>query len=179
MIKISAGSNVDPCIDLLRNDILSVTNNDCLATVNTNVYLRDDNVKKAKFQQSVNLSTNRLIDRENRDQSMVWPSPIITFVWDEPFIIGRVTNGIEIRCLETCALNKETLLQTFTELNRIKFLVRATSGVIFAGGATEIWCLRRTDIPLQRQKLLESKLFQVAIDLTVNIAFIYFLREFL
>lgn len=168
LITTTLGYNIDPSVCLLKNDMLAVTNNDSLLIFDTTEYYSDRDDKQAILQSSGNSATNCLIGQDGNPQSMQWSSALSSLTWDEPFIIGRIGNGVEIRCLETCNINQQTLLQTFTELNRVKSLVKAKSGVIFAAGATEIWCLRRVEIPLQRQKLLENKFFQLAIDLTVS-----------
>lgn len=84
-------------------------------------------------------------------------------VWDEPFVIGRIKDNIEVRSLE----GKDTLVQTLPELKNSRFLVRSDKGTIFAAGSSELWCIRMVDIPTQREQLLQKKKFQLAIELTV------------
>lgn len=171
-MDITIGYNMDPCICLLKDDLLAVTNNDSVLTFNVNNY-RSDRDKLTQLQRS----GNRLNypEDENRYQSMKWSNALTGLAWDEPFLLGCLENGVvEIRYLDTYDLSKPMLLQTFNELNRIKFLVRAQTGVIFVAGGSELWCLRRIPIPIQRQKLLEQKMFQVAIDLTVGITYLLF-----
>lgn len=173
-MDITIGYNMDACICLLRNNILAVTNHDTVLTFNTNNYLSDrDKLTQLQRTGKSSLLNDRDPDADDNAMSATqWSSSLMALAWDEPFILGCVSNGIEIRHLESYGSSKQVLLQTLAELNRIKFLVRAKSGVIFAAGSTEIWCLRRVPIALQRQKLLDNKLFQVAIDLTVSVTFL-------
>ncbi|GBO99399.1 hypothetical protein EVAR_70112_1 [Eumeta japonica] len=55
----------------------------------------------------------------------MWSSPLLGLVWDEPFVVGRISSGIEIRCLENNGIDKETLVQSIPELSKIKHLVRS------------------------------------------------------
>lgn len=84
-------------------------------------------------------------------------------VWDDPFVVGRIKDNIEVRSL----VDKDTLVQTLPELKDTKFLVRSDKGTIFAAASSELWCIRMVDIPTQREQLLQKKKFQLAIELTV------------
>lgn len=98
---------------------------------------------------------------------MMWSSLLLGFVWDEPFVVGRVSSGIEVRCLENNSIDKDTLVQSIPELSKIKHLVRSAKGTIFAAAISELWCIRLVDVTSQRQQLLHQKRFQLAIELTV------------
>lgn len=84
-------------------------------------------------------------------------------VWDDPFVLGRIKDNIEVRSL----VDKDTLVQTLPELKDTRFLVRSDKGTIFAAASSELWCIRMVDIPTQREQLLQKKKFQLAIELTV------------
>lgn len=89
---------------------------------------------------------------------------IFFLVWDEPFVVGRIKNTIEVRSL----VGKDTLVQTLPDLKNTRFLVRSDKGTIFTAASSELWCIRMVDIPTQREELLQQKKFQLAIELTVS-----------
>lgn len=162
---------MDPCICLLK-DIIGVSKDEYLVTIDPDVYKarKDD---KAKVQGALDSSTSN--KGKNPLQPITWSGPLLALVWDEPFVVGRVANGIEIRCLEANGINKDTLVQSIPELSKTKHLVRSGRGTIFAAAISELWCIRMVDISVQRQQLLQQKKFQLAIELTVS--FKYFLMK--
>lgn len=91
----------------------------------------------------------------------------MSVVWDEPYAIGRISTGIEVRCLQGNGINKDTIVQNIPELAKTKFLIRSEKGTIFAASVSELWYIRLVDIPTQRQNLLPQKKYQLAIELTV------------
>ncbi|XP_037947874.1 vam6/Vps39-like protein [Teleopsis dalmanni] len=164
LIVTSSAYNMEPSICILKNSLLGMSKDEYLVAIDPNDYIkREDN----KLPNQGNFdSLSKHSDNKNILKPLMWSSSLLDLVWDEPYVIGRVSNGIEIRSLETNSINKDTLVQTIPELNKTKFLVRSGSGTIFAAATSELWCIRLVDIAIQRQQLLQQKKFQLAIDLT-------------
>ncbi|XP_073823691.1 vacuolar protein sorting 39 isoform X1 [Musca autumnalis] len=162
LIVTSSSHNMDPCICLLK-DIIGISKDEYLVTIDPSVYLarKDD---KAKAQGAIDTTTTS--KGKNPLKPIMWSGSLLALVWDEPFVVGRVSNGIEIRCLEANGINKDTLVQSIPELSKTKHLVRSGRGTIFAAAISELWCIRMVDISVQRQQLLQQKKFQLAIELT-------------
>ncbi|KNC27078.1 hypothetical protein FF38_10779 [Lucilia cuprina] len=162
LIVTSSSHNLDPSICLLKDDILSITKDEYLVAINLQNYKerKDD---KTKVQASLEATGGK---GKTALKPMMWSSPLLGLVWDEPFVVGRVANGIEVRCLEANGIDKDTLVQSIPELNKTKHLVRSAKGTIFAAAISELWCIRLVDITTQRQQLLQQKRFQLAIELT-------------
>lgn len=152
---------MDPCICLLK-DKIGVSKDEYLVTIDPTVYLarKDDKSKAQGAMDSTGKGKNSL-------QPIMWSGPLLDLVWDEPFAVGRVSNAIEVRCLEGNGINKDTLVQSIPELSKTRHLVRSCRGTIFAAAISELWCIRMVDISVQRQQLLQQKKFQLAIELTV------------
>ncbi|KAM7360062.1 vacuolar protein sorting 39 [Cochliomyia hominivorax] len=161
LIVTSSSHNLDPSICLLKNDILGITKDEYLVAINLENYkeLKDDKKSQGSLEATAGKGKNAL-------KPMMWSSPLLGLVWDEPYVVGRVANGLEVRCLESNGIDKDTLVQTIPELNKTKHLIRSAKGIIFAAAISELWCIRLEDIATQRQQLLQQKKFQLAIELT-------------
>jgi Vam6/Vps39-like protein vacuolar protein sorting-associated protein 39 len=86
-------------------------------------------------------------------------------VWDEPYILGLVTDAVEVRDLDT----NQNLIQTIPELQKARFLISGKNGqhgLIFAASISHLWCIEATDIATQRQNLLLDKKWFLALKLT-------------
>lgn len=164
LIVTSSSHNMDPSICLLKDNILGVSKDEFLVAINPEVYKerKDD---KAKSQGALETPSNK---GKPPIKPMVWSSPLLGLVWDKPFVLGRVANGIEVRCLDVSGIDKETLVQSIPELSKVRHLVRSARGTIFAAAISELWCIRMVDITTQRQQLLQQKKFQLAIEITVS-----------
>uniref|UniRef100_A0A1A9VCV0 CNH domain-containing protein n=1 Tax=Glossina austeni TaxID=7395 RepID=A0A1A9VCV0_GLOAU len=162
LIVTSSSYSIDPCMCLLKNNMLGVSKDEYLVAIDPNEYLikKDD---KSKVQGSVDVAST---DTKPALKPMAWSSPLLALVWDAPFVVGRVTNGLEIRYLESSGISKDTLVQSIPELNKTKHLVRSAPGTIFAAAISELWCIRLVDISIQRHQLLQQKKFGLAIELT-------------
>ncbi|XP_075145263.1 vacuolar protein sorting 39 [Haematobia irritans] len=161
LIVTSSSHSMDPCICLLK-DIIGVSKDEYLVTIDPSEYLarKDDKSKPQAIDATSSGKT------KNPLKPISWSGPLLSLVWDEPFAVGRVSTGIEIRCLEANGINKDTLVQFIPELNKTKHMVRSGQGIIFCAAISELWCIRMVDITLQRQQLLQQKKFQLAIELT-------------
>uniref|UniRef100_A0A1I8Q852 CNH domain-containing protein n=1 Tax=Stomoxys calcitrans TaxID=35570 RepID=A0A1I8Q852_STOCA len=161
LIVTSSSHSMDPCICLLK-DIIGVSKDEYLVTIDPADYLaRKDEKSKT---QAIDSTTSG--KAKNPLKPIMWSGPLLALVWDEPFAIGRVASGIEVRFLEANGINKDTLVQSIPELSKTKHLVRSGKGIIFAAAISELWCIRMVDVSIQRQQLLQQKKFQLAIELT-------------
>ncbi|EDW95878.1 vam6/Vps39-like protein [Drosophila yakuba] len=152
----SSSISRDPCICLIRNNMLGISKDSYLVVVDPSQYKESDGSTNSTDVRPGAMESNSSLT------PLLWSSPLLDLVWDEPFAVGRVNNAIEVRCL----VGKDTLVQTIPELQKTKFLVHADKGTIFAAATSELWCIRMVEIPIQRQQLLQQKKFQLAIELT-------------
>lgn len=91
-------------------------------------------------------------------------------VWDEPYAIGLLPNGIEVRVLDASGSMKDTFIQTLPEIQKARHLVRfSKKGLLFAASMTQLYCIQGVDIQKQCQSLLQQKKIQLALQLTVCI----------
>ncbi|XP_067624404.1 vam6/Vps39-like protein [Eurosta solidaginis] len=164
LIVTSSSQSLDPCICRIKDNMLGVSKDEFLVVIDPSDYVkkRDDKLKS----QSIIEAAMGNVEIKNKPQPMLWSSALLDIVWDDPYVIGRVANAIEIRCIEGSSINKDTLVQSIPELSKTKFLVRSAKGIIFAAAISELWCIRMVDVPAQRQILLQQKKFQLAIGLT-------------
>lgn len=91
-----------------------------------------------------------------------------SIVWDNPYAVALVNNILEVRILDQSGSNKDTFIQTLTELNKARLLIRAKKGLLFAASVTQLWCIEMVDITKQTNTLLQQKKFQLALQLTVS-----------
>ncbi|KAH8382910.1 hypothetical protein KR009_005771 [Drosophila setifemur] len=155
----SSSISRDPCICLIRNSFLGISKDSYLVMVDPSQYKSKESEGNATSIEEV-----RPGGRESKKSlsPLLWTSPLLGLVYDEPYAVGRVNNAIEVRSL----IGKDTLVQSIPELAKTRFLVRAGKGTIFAAATSELWCIRLVDIPTQRQQLVQHKKFQLAIELT-------------
>lgn len=101
--------------------------------------------------------------------TIVWSEPPQMLVWDEPFLLGLVTDAVEVRVLDRSGLEKDNLVQMIPELQKARFLISGKSGhqgLIFAASISHLWCIEAIDIATQRQSLLQDKKWFLALQLT-------------
>lgn len=161
LIVTSSSHSVDPCVCVIKNHMFGVSKDEYLVPIDPKDFVKTkDQLAKANKEAAVSA------EAKNTLKPLTWSSSVLDLVWDEPFAIGRIANGVEVRCLESSGLNKDTLVQSIPELGKVKFMVRSGKGTIFAAAISEVWFIQLVDIPTQRQSLLQQKKFQLAIELT-------------
>lgn len=97
-------------------------------------------------------------------------------VWDEPYAVGLLPNGIEVRVLDASGSMKDTFIQSLSDVQKARHLVRSKKGLLFAASVTHLWCIQAADIQKQCQTLLQQKKFQLALQLTVNFTFSFLFK---
>jgi Vam6/Vps39-like protein vacuolar protein sorting-associated protein 39 len=111
-------------------------------------------------------STSVLDPKANKAHPTIqFSEPPQMLVWDEPYILGLVTDAVEVRDLDT----NQNLIQTIPELQKARFLISGKNGqhgLIFAASISHLWCIEATDIATQRQNLLLDKKWFLALKLT-------------
>src|SRR5690349_24935715 len=60
--------------------------------------------------------------------TIAWSESPQMLVWDEPYLLGLVTDAVEVRVLDTSGLDKDNLIQTIPELQKARFLISGKSG---------------------------------------------------
>ncbi|XP_011210738.2 vam6/Vps39-like protein [Bactrocera dorsalis] len=164
LIVTSSSHSMDPCICLIKHKMLGVSKDQYLVPIDPSDYVKTPD-EKLKVHGAMEGAVGNT-EVKNKPKLMMWSSPLLDIVWDEPYVIGRVASGIEVRSIDSGSINKDTLVQTIPELNKTKFLVRSCKGTIFAAAISELWCIRMVEVPTQRKILLQQKKFQLAIGLT-------------
>lgn len=99
-------------------------------------------------------------------------------VWDEPYAIGLLPNGVEVRVLDASGSMKDTFIQRLSEIQKARHLVRSKKGLLFAASMTQLYCIQGVDIQKQCQSLLQQKKFQLALQLTVSTKYYRFSSRF-
>lgn len=89
-------------------------------------------------------------------------------VWDNPYAVALVNNCVEVRVLDQSGSNKDTFIQTISELSKARLLIRAKKGLLFAASVTQLWSIEMVDIGKQTNTLLKQNKFQLALQLTVS-----------
>lgn len=56
-----------------------------------------------------------------------------------------------------------------SELPKVRFIVSARPGLLYAASIGQIWCLQAVDVAKQRKVLVDAKKFELAIKLTVRL----------
>lgn len=69
---------------------------------------------------------------------------------------------------------KDTFIQTLSDVQKARYLIRSKKGLIFAASISQLWCIQAIDIPKQRHNLLQQKKFQLALQLTVSSAVCFY-----
>lgn len=90
-------------------------------------------------------------------------------VWDQPYAVGLIPNGIEIRVLDAPGTMKDSFIQSMAELKNVRHLARSKKGLLFAASVSQLYCIQMEDIQAQCQSLMKQKKFQLALQLTVKI----------
>lgn len=164
MFPTSSSRTIDPCLTLIDNEkYFGVVKDDYLITIPSS-----DELKNAKTKPES--GTSVLDPKANKSfPTIQWSEPPQMLVWDEPYLLGLVTDAVEVRVLDTSGLEKEHLIQTIPELQKARFLISGKSGqqgLIFAASISHLWCIEAIDIATQRQNLLQDKKWFLALQLT-------------
>ncbi|VEN61538.1 unnamed protein product, partial [Callosobruchus maculatus] len=96
-----------------------------------------------------------------RNKALRWSEIPINIAWDEPYALGIITDGIEVLTLEP-----SSLVQTLGNMPKVRFIVAAQQGLLYAAAISQIWCIHSVDIAKQRKILVDGKHFQLALKLT-------------
>ncbi|KAH0999814.1 hypothetical protein HUJ04_013582 [Dendroctonus ponderosae] len=102
---------------------------------------------------------NTLGETEKK-QTLKWSEPPVLLAYDAPYTLGILTD-----CIEVCSLDPSMSVQTLPDMPKVRFLVQAQQGTLFAASLSQIWCLRMVDIAKQRELLLNAKEFRLALNL--------------
>lgn len=124
---------------------------------------------EAKNSKTKPVSGTSILEANKAFPTIVWSEPPQMLVWDEPYILGLVTDGVEVRVLDTSGLEKDNLIQIIPELQKARFLISGKTdqqGLIFAASISHLWCIEAIDIATQRQNLLQDKKWFLALQLT-------------
>lgn len=161
----SNSRSIDPCVALIDNDrFFAVVKDEHLITIPTNDEAKN-NPSKLDSEASI------LIPQSNKASpiTITWSEPPILVVWDRPYLLGLMTDSVEVRVLDTSGLDKDNLIQTIPDLQKARFLINGRNnqqGLIFAASTTHLWCIESIDIATQRQNLLQDKKWFLALQLT-------------
>ncbi|KAJ8942577.1 hypothetical protein NQ318_010385 [Aromia moschata] len=96
-----------------------------------------------------------------RNKALRWSDVPVTLAWDEPYALGVLTDSIEVLTLEP-----NGLVQTLTDMPKVRFIVTAQQGLLFAASVSHIWSIQAVDVGKQRKVLVDGKQFQLALKLT-------------
>ncbi|XP_055309525.1 vam6/Vps39-like protein [Sitodiplosis mosellana] len=160
----SSSKTIDPCITVI-NELFAVVKDEFLIAVDPK-----SSVLQETCATSGKISKEQATlpqDQTNKSfKSFAWSHPISQLVWDEPYAIGLLPNGVEVRVLDASGSMKDTFIQTLPEIQKARHLVRSKKGCIFAASMTQLYCIQGIDIQKQCQSLLQQKKFQLALQLT-------------
>lgn len=174
----SSSRTIDPCIALI-DGYFAVAKDEYLFAV--------DPKNKSLQEPSTSLSYFPANTESTKFKALEWTNPLqvlgewICFnrenisliielwtVWDNPYAVALVNNVVEVRVLDQSGSNKETFIQTLSDLNKARLLIRAKKGLLFAASVSQLWCIEMVDITKQTNTLLQQKKFQLALQLTVS-----------
>ncbi|CAG9762237.1 unnamed protein product [Ceutorhynchus assimilis] len=126
----------------------SNTNEPCLLAVSDSHFLlsRDEQTILVK----TSGETNRL----------KWPDSPIYLAHDEPYTLGVLTDSILV-----CSLEPGKAIQALIDMPKVRLLVRAKCGIIFAASLCQIWCLVAVDYAKQEEILLDAMEFELALKI--------------
>lgn len=163
MFPASSSRTIDPCICLIYNEkYFGVVKDEYLITIATTDVAKDASMRPDGGASILDPKTKSFPNIE-------WSEPPQMLVWDEPYLLGLVTDSVEIRVLDTSGLDKNNLIQVIPELQKARFLISGKSGqngLIFAASTSCLWCIASIDIATQRQSLLQDKKWFLALQLT-------------
>ncbi|KAI4463656.1 cnh domain containing [Holotrichia oblita] len=102
-------------------------------------------------------------DKGSAEKSKVlkWSDTPTGLVWDNPYLLGILSDSIEIQHLDPGGL-----IQTLPNLPKVRFIVRARQGLLIAASVSSVWYINAIEVATQRKVLLDSKQFELAIQLT-------------
>lgn len=124
---------------------------------------------KARQDSTVSSASISGLDTKNsKTPTIAWSEPLQNFVWDEPYLIGLVTDSVEVRVLDPSGLERENLIQVIPDLPKARFLIRGKRGLLYAASLSHLWCIQAVDLTKQRKMLLKEKKFHLALQLTVR-----------
>lgn len=161
----SSSKSIEPCISLIEDGVFAVAKDEYLVTVYTEKYTNDG---KDKVSSMTKPDASLLTTKDTRNlKSLSWSEPFQGLVWDEPFIVGLVTDGVEVRVFDNVDMSdKGTLIQTIPQLQKARFLVRGKQGLLYAASVSHLWRIQAVDISKQREHLLQEENFHLALQLT-------------
>ncbi|CAG9858629.1 unnamed protein product [Phyllotreta striolata] len=97
-----------------------------------------------------------------RNKALRWSDVPVMLAWDEPYALGILTDSVEVLTLEP-----SILVQTLTDLPKVRFIVSSQKqGLLYAASISQFWCIQAVDIAKQREVLVNAKQFQLALNLT-------------
>lgn len=161
----SSSKSIEPCISLIEDGVFAVAKDEYLVTVYTEKYTNDG---KDKGTGSVKPDASLLTTKDTRNlKSLSWSEPFQGLVWDEPYIIGLITDGVEVRVFDNVDMSdKGTLIQSIPQLQKARFLARGKQGLLYAASVSHLWCIQAVEISKQREHLLQEENFHLALQLT-------------
>lgn len=157
LFPISSSRTMDPCISNLSENIFGVAKDEFLISV----YASLEHELSSEQQYKTMAESS-----EKKFGTLQWSEPLQQLVFDEPYLIGLINDGLEVRVFNSLGSSGDTLIQKISDLNRVRFLVRGNQGIIYAAAASQLWCIEMVDITIQREQLLLDKKFQLALQLT-------------
>ncbi|XP_066141377.1 vam6/Vps39-like protein [Euwallacea fornicatus] len=95
-----------------------------------------------------------------KNKSLKWSETPVYLAYDDPYTLGVLTDSVEVCSLDPCMT-----VQTLPEMPKVRFLVRAKQGILFAASLSQIWCIQMVDVGKQIECLLKAKEFQLALKL--------------
>ena len=165
----SSSRTIEPCINLIDNDrLFGLVKDEYLITVSTRVADEKNKMLQARQDSTVSSSSLSVLDPKNgKTSTIAWSEPLQNFVWDEPYLIGLVTDSVEVRVLDSTGSEKDNLIQVIPDLPKARFLIRGKRGILYAASLSHLWCIQAVDLTKQRKMLLTNKKFHLALQLTV------------
>lgn len=160
----SSSRAIDPCVSLIDNEkFFAVVKDEHLITIPTSDEAKN-NVSKLDSEASI-------LDPKSSKTlpTITWTEPPTVVVWDQPYILGLITDSVEVRVFDSSGLEKDKLIQTIPEIQKARFLISGKvnqKGLIFAASVSHLWCIESIDIATQRQNLLQDKKWFLALKLT-------------
>lgn len=138
-----------------------------LVTVYTEKYKTDGKENNTGL---VKPDASLLTTKDTRNlKSLIWSEPFQGLVWDEPYIIGLITDAIEVRVFDNLDMSdKGLLIQTIPQLQKARFLARGKKGLLYVASVSHLWCIQAVEISKQREHLLQEENFHLALQLTVR-----------
>ncbi|XP_055540397.1 vam6/Vps39-like protein [Wyeomyia smithii] len=161
----SSSKSIEPCISLIEDGVFAVAKDEYLVTVYTEKYTNEG---KESGSGLVKPDASLLTTKDTRNlKSLTWSEPFQALVWDEPFIVGLITDAVEVRIFDHVDMSdKGTLIQTIPQLPKARFLTRGKQGLLYAASASHLWCIQAVEISKQREHLLQEENFHLALQLT-------------